>query len=231
MIATRTLIAFVLMLFISGCEARPLSNRETGVLTGGALGAGLGAIVGNQVGNSGAGIAIGSAIGAVSGGLIGNSQDAQDKRHDERAKTIEEQQRQLDENRRMLEELRARGADAEITDRGIKVNLPDVLFNFNSADLTSRARDTAQEISRVVAKSPGRTIAVEGHTDSIGTSAYNQKLSYSRARSVADELNSQGVSRSKIVTRGYGESRPVASNSTDSGRQKNRRVEVIIENR
>jgi outer membrane protein OmpA-like peptidoglycan-associated protein len=224
-------VALIFLFLAAGCEMQPLSHREQGALTGGALGAGLGAIVGNQVGSSGAGIAIGSAIGAISGGLVGNSLDADDKRHDDRQHQISDQQRQLDENRKMLDELRAKGTDARITDRGVVVNLPDVLFRFNSADLTPKARETAQEIVRTLGRSSLRRVSVEGHTDSIGTASYNQKLSLDRARSVADELARGGMPRSRLSTRGYGESRPVASNATESGRQKNRRVEVIIENR
>ena len=227
----RVIVLIGCILTIAGCEGRSLNSREKGALTGGALGAGLGAIVGNQVGSSGAGIAIGSAIGAISGGLIGNSMDATDRQLEERERTLSEQQRQLEENRRILDELRRNGQDVRTTDRGIVVNLPDVLFRFNSSEITAPARQTAAEIARAVANAGGRRISVEGHTDSIGTVEYNQRLSKARANSVADELVNNGVTSSRIVTRGYGEGRPVASNADESGRQKNRRVEVIIENR
>lgn len=212
------------------CEGRGLKNRETGALAGGALGAGLGAIVGNQVGSSGAGIAIGSAIGAVSGALVGNSIDAQEERADDIDRRIADQDRELAENRRILDSLRANGLDVRTTDRGVVVNLPDVLFQFNSARVTSNAKHAIRDISRVVDSVRNRRISIEGHADSVGTNGYNEQLSLDRARSVADELIANGTSPRRISTRGYGESRPIASNSTASGRAKNRRVEVVIEN-
>lgn len=218
-------------LVLVGCEGNQLRSREKGALTGGALGAGLGAIVGNQVGHSGAGIAIGSAIGALSGGIIGNEYDVAEDERREVDRRIEEQDRVIAENRRMIDALRGRGLEVRDTDRGVLVNLPDVLFEFDSARLTPRAREDARYIANVLGDVSHRSLSVEGHTDSIGTFEYNQKLSEQRARSVADALSASGVSRSRIVTRGYGESDPIASNATDEGRRRNRRVEVIIENR
>ena len=216
---------------LGGCESGQFKAREAGALSGAALGAGLGAIIGNQTGSTGAGIAIGSAIGGLSGGLIGNSIDSTNARIDDTDRRLSEQDRQIAENKRLIAELRSQGADARITDRGVVVNLPDVLFEFDSARLTAGAGRTARQIARVVGEQKGRHIAVEGHTDSLGTAAYNQRLSEARARSVADELVVNGIPRGRIATRGFGESRPIASNNSSDGRQRNRRVEVIIENR
>jgi outer membrane protein OmpA-like peptidoglycan-associated protein len=216
---------------LTGCEGAQFRSREAGALSGAALGAGLGAIIGNQTGSTGAGIAIGSAIGGLSGGLIGNSIDATDDRIAETDQRLSEQDRQIAENKRLIAELRARGADARVTDRGVVVNLPDVLFEFDSARLTTGAGRTVHEIAAVVQDEGRRRIAVEGHTDSMGTVAYNERLSEARARAVTDRLVTNGVPRGAIVARGYGESRPIASNSSPEGRQRNRRVEVIIENR
>lgn len=213
-----------------GCEGQQWGARETGAVGGAALGAGLGAIIGNQVGSPGAGIAIGSAFGALGGGLIGNEIDDQNVNLDAQEKTLEEQERQLQENKRLIEELKRGGTDARITDRGIVVNLPDVLFEFDSATLTSSALDTVRHVARAANEQADRHIAVEGHTDSLGTDEYNQRLSLARARSVTGELVAEGVRRSRITTRGYGESMPIASNQTESGRQRNRRVEIVIEN-
>ncbi len=224
------ILALLLIASVIGCQGRGLAKRESGALAGGALGAGLGAIIGNQTGNSGAGIAIGSAIGAISGALVGNELDNQNDTLDEREDQIARQERELEENRRLIEQLKRGGADAYYTDRGVVVNLPDVLFDFGSARLGSEANATVRDIAGAISSVPDRKISVEGHTDSVGTYEYNQKLSESRARSVAQALSAQGVSRQKIQTRGLGESDPIASNSTDVGRQRNRRVEVIIEN-
>lgn len=215
----------------SGCEGRSLGATETGALGGAGLGAGLGAIIGHSVGSTGAGVAIGSAFGALTGGLVGNSIDSTNKHIDANAQRLANQDRMLEENRKIIDELRSRGTDAKVTDRGVVINLPDVLFEFGSDRLTSGAVATAREIASVVQDSPGRHIAVEGHTDSVGTLEYNQRLSEDRAHAVASQLVAEGISRGRISTRGYGETKPIASNGSDSGRQRNRRVEVIIENR
>ena len=224
------LLVIVFCIPVIGCEGARVGRRETGALAGGALGAGLGAIVGNQTGSSGAGIAIGSAIGLISGALIGNELDNQNDALDTRDQQIIEQERQLEENRKLIEQLKRGGADAYNTDRGVVVNLPDVLFQFGSSKITAKAEETTAEIARVIATVPDRQVAVEGHTDSIGTNEYNQRLSEARAHSVAQALQNKGVSRAVIHTRGLGESDPIATNSSEIGRERNRRVEVIIEN-
>jgi outer membrane protein OmpA-like peptidoglycan-associated protein len=221
----------VCLAMLSACAPgqRGLRAREAGALAGGALGAGLGAIVGNQVGSSGAGVAIGSAFGALSGGLIGHAVDSQSDRLDVAEEQLGRQQREIDENRRLIAELQAKGADAYETNRGVVVNLPDVLFRFGKASLTPAARDTAHDIARVIAKT-SRHVAVEGHTDSVGSSSYNRALSRDRAMSVADALRSRGVKSKRMVVRGFGEDRPMESNDTSEGRARNRRVEVVVEN-
>lgn len=222
-----------IVVLISGCNGslpRPTA-REKGALAGGALGAGLGAIIGNQVGNPGAGVAIGSALGAVSGGIIGNEVERESQETAAQSERISRNEEMLAENRRILQELRAGGLDVKETGRGIVANLPDVLFQFGRADLTPSAFDAVGEIARIAARARGRQISVEGHTDSVGSPEFNQRLSQQRARSVADALVSSGVVASLVRTRGFGEDRPVASNGSDEGRRRNRRVEVILENR
>lgn len=219
------------VLLLAACDNAQFGAREKGALGGAALGAGLGAIVGNQTGSTGAGIAIGSAVGALSGALVGNSIDNQNASIKERDDRLAAQERELAENRRLIEELKAKGVDARSSERGVVANLPDVLFEFNSYALTREARNIVSDIAKVVRDTRGRRISVEGHTDSIGTTAYNQKLSEQRARSVADDLVASGVSRGVVRVRGFGESNPIASNNTEAGRKRNRRVEVVIENR
>lgn len=207
-----------------------MGGTETGALTGGALGAGLGAIIGHETGHTGGGVAIGSAVGALAGGLMGNQIDKQNEEFDRRDEQIALQDARIRENQALIEELKRRGADVRSTDRGVVVNLPDVLFQFDSHQLRNDAFRAVGEIAKVVQDYPERKISVEGHTDSVGTIKYNQRLSEARARSVADELVAQGVSRRRIATYGYGESDPISSNRTEAGRSRNRRVEVIIMN-
>lgn len=213
-----------------GCQDGSLGATEIGALGGAAAGAGLGAIVGHQTGNAGAGVAIGSAAGALGGALLGGQVDRQDRAISERQRRIEEQDRLIAENARLLEELRSRGIDVRDSDRGVVVNLPDVLFEFGRSELTPSARDTVSEIAAILKRAPSRRLSVEGHTDSIGTIDYNYRLSDARARGVSQELESNGIPARKITNRAFGETTPIASNKTEQGRRRNRRVEIIIEN-
>jgi outer membrane protein OmpA-like peptidoglycan-associated protein len=104
----------------------------------------------------------------------------------------------------------------------------EVLFDFNSAGLRQASRDSLREMANVFDKYPSTTISVQGHTDSIGSAAYNQRLSERRAEAVANYLENLGVRSSRLETIGYGKSQPRATNSTAEGRQLNRRVEIKI---
>jgi len=114
------------------------------------------------------------------------------------------------------------------TERGLVVNVSDVLFDFDSANLKPGAREKVARIASILHSHQDLKIEVEGHTDSVGSDAYNQRLSERRAESVRAGLVQQGVNRDAVGTAGFGESRPVATNGTPSGRQQNRRVEIVI---
>jgi OOP family OmpA-OmpF porin len=102
-------------------------------------------------------------------------------------------------------------------------------FDFNKATLNAGGRAKVAEAARTLKDNPSVNVSVEGHTDSVGSDAYNQRLSERRAQTVADALKAGGVSSSRITdVKGYGESRPVANNDTEAGRAQNRRVEVIV---
>ena len=157
--------------------------------------------------------------------------DKEEDRQNAYDSRMTENERRLSENQRIINELKNQGADARITNRGVVVNLPDVLFEFDKATLTSPAQATIGRIADILREtSSGRYISVEGHTDSVGTMSYNQRLSENRARSVARHLEQQGISRGRISTSGFGESDPIASNGDEIGRARNRRVEVVVEN-
>ncbi|MED5432371.1 MAG: OmpA family protein [Pseudomonadota bacterium] len=104
-------------------------------------------------------------------------------------------------------------------------------FEFDSAALKNEGKAQLDEIARKVVRLGSRveSIHVDGHTDSVGADDYNMDLSLRRARSVTDYLVSRGVDADKIETRGHGETQPIADNSTDTGRQQNRRVEIRVE--
>jgi outer membrane protein OmpA-like peptidoglycan-associated protein len=226
----KSLVVLCVVALLSGCEGNRLRAREKGALAGTAAGTGLGAIVGHETGKTGAGVAIGAAAGALAGALIGNEVDRQDDALAQSEDRLAENQRIIEENQRIISELKRRGADVRESDRGVVVNLPDVLFEFDKANLTRDAERTIGDIADVLQDVRARRISVEGHTDSVGTIAYNQQLSERRSRSVASALVREGISRRRVVTRGFGESDPIASNRSERGRARNRRVEVIIEN-
>lgn len=109
------------------------------------------------------------------------------------------------------------------------VEMPNtILFGYDSSSLQYQARQKLDQITDILLRYPQTTITVMGHTDSIGSASYNQRLSERRAQSVADYLRGRGVQPYRINSVGYGESRPIASNATEAGRQRNRRVELEI---
>jgi outer membrane protein OmpA-like peptidoglycan-associated protein len=114
------------------------------------------------------------------------------------------------------------------TQRGLIVNISDVLFDFNKYTLKPAAREKLAKVAGILLAYPGLKIQLEGHTDSIGTDEYNQKLSEQRAGSVRDYLAQQGVPANTMTAVGFGKADPVASNANDAGRQRNRRVEMVV---
>jgi outer membrane protein OmpA-like peptidoglycan-associated protein len=112
--------------------------------------------------------------------------------------------------------------------RGLIVNMSDVLFDTGSYTLKPGAREKLAKISGIVLAHPGLSLQIEGHTDSVGGDDFNQQLSERRADSVRDFLAEQGVPGSSITARGFGKMQPVASNDTAEGRQRNRRVELVV---
>lgn len=112
--------------------------------------------------------------------------------------------------------------------RGLIVNMSDVLFDFGKATLRPEAREKLAKISGIVISHPGLDLELEGHTDSIGSDEFNQKLSEQRAESARRYLRDAGIPADKLEARGFGESSPVADNDTDAGRRQNRRVELIV---
>ena len=112
--------------------------------------------------------------------------------------------------------------------RGLIVNMSDVLFDTARHTLRPGAREKLARVAGIILAHPGLDLEVEGHTDSVGGDNYNQGLSERRAESVRDYLVQQGIARDTIVAHGFGESPPVTTNDTASGRQQNRRVELVV---
>jgi outer membrane protein OmpA-like peptidoglycan-associated protein len=214
-----------------------VSKSTAGAIAGAVLGAGSGAIIGSHKGRAGRGALIGGGLGALGGYIAGRQMDNQDAALDTQDQVIENQRQEIARNRELINELKRKRLDARETERGVVVNLPDVLFEYKKSNLTSSAQDKVSYIAKVLKKRGGnRRVAVEGHADAKGTDAYNQALSERRAEAVAKELAYNGVANSHLTTRGYGEKYPIAPNTNadgsdnPAGRAKNRRVEVVIEN-
>jgi outer membrane protein OmpA-like peptidoglycan-associated protein len=140
----------------------------------------------------------------------------------ERARKASEQLRAqlLDQFNRILE--------TRDTPRGLVVNMADVLFDTGKYDLRQTAREKLARLSGIILAHPGLKLEVEGHTDSVGTDELNQKLSEQRAGGVRTYLIEQGLSGDNVTAQGFGKTMPVADNGTAAGRQKNRRVEIIV---
>jgi outer membrane protein OmpA-like peptidoglycan-associated protein len=147
----------------------------------------------------------------------------------ERARrTAEEAERERAEMRRRLTEQFSRILETRETVRGLILSLSDVLFDTGHWTLKPGAREQLAKIAGIVQAHPGLRLQVGGHTDSVGSEEFNERLSERRADAVRDFLVHQGVAASSITAQGFGESRPIATNDTAAGRQLNRRVEIVV---
>jgi outer membrane protein OmpA-like peptidoglycan-associated protein len=100
-------------------------------------------------------------------------------------------------------------------------------FDFNKADIKPESQPIVDEVAKLLSNNPDLSLAVEGHTDNIGTPDYNRQLSEARARSVVAALTNKGIEEARLKAAGYGQEKPIADNSAEDGRAKNRRVELV----
>ena len=220
-----------LLFLVAACSSSQYENTIKGAAIGTAAGAGTGAIVGSASGNAGPGVAIGAGLGAISGAIAGYTLDQDAAAQRDLESNLARNEALIEENRKIIEELRSRGAEARGTKRGVVINLPDILFEFDRYNLTSAAKRTIDEIAEVLKGIKNRRISIEGHTDSIGSVKYNKQLSQKRAGEVSRELKRQGVTgKGPFAVRGLGEGYPIATNNSEEGQARNRRVEIIVEN-
>lgn len=158
-----------------------------------------------------------------------------------RARTREADQAHADTQRARDSEARARQSEADMqhrldeleaeeTERGMVVTLGDVLFDTSSAQLRGNASQDLDKLVSFLNEYPDRGLLVEGHTDNVGTEAFNLGLSRQRAESVTNYLTQRGISPQRLSVSGLGLERPIANNDTAQGRQQNRRVEIVIQN-
>lgn len=218
---------------LAGCAGGEITTREKGAGIGALGGAAAGGLIGAATGHPGIGAAVGGALGLGGGALIGDQLQGQQNKQADQQKALDQQRVEIEKNRTLIEELKKRNIEARETSRGVMVNLPNVNFEFDSADLTRDGRDKVNQIANIIRRdAPNRKVSVEGHAsrESAAQEDYNQRLSERRANTVADAIERDGVDARNVSARGLGTRAPVATNDTESGRSQNRRVEVIIEN-
>ena len=153
---------------------------------------------------------------------------AEQARADSLRQVAEETSRRLNEALTNVRQLVTEITNLQETSRGLVISLSDVLFDVNRATLRSGAEQNVRRIAGILRQYPSNQISVEGHTDATGSDAYNQKLSEDRAASVRAALVGGGVEPPRVTSRGFGKAQPVATNATAEGRQRNRRVEVVV---
>ncbi len=201
-------LASLTVIALLGCQTQGTileSKKAKGALLGTLAGAAAGAAIGGHDHRAG-GALIGAAAGALAGAGIGAYLD------------------------RQAQELDAiPGAEVQRRDDSLLVNFQSaLLFDFGSSTLQPGAYDRLRTLARTLNNYPKSDVIIKGHTDNVGAENYNQSLSEKRSDRVRTFLISEGVAPSRITAIGYGESMPVAANSTESGRGQNRRVEIEI---
>ena len=205
--------AALLLVTTAACVTDPDTGERR--LSRTAIGAGVGAVGGYLLGDLIGGRRdrteriIGTGVGALAGGAVGAYMDRQER------------------------ELRERtaGTGVEIDRQGdeLILTMPSgITFAFDRFDIQPQFRPTLDRIAEVLHDYPQTMIDVYGHTDSVGSDAYNQTLSENRAAAVARYLEGRRIASVRIATRGFGESQPIADNGTEAGRAANRRVEMRI---
>ncbi len=214
-ILTAISIMACFIFFLSACTTiNPYTGeKQTSKLV---IGAGIGAASGALIGYLTASgkrkrrnALIGAGIGAVAGGSIGYYMDVQEAK--------------------LREELRGTGVSVTRNGNNIILNMPgNITFKTGSANINTKFYGVLNSVAKVVNKYKKTYIDIKGHTDSVGSRAYNQRLSEERASSVGEYLISRNVLAERMLKIGYGEDQPIAANSTAAGRAKNRRVTIEL---
>ena len=196
-------------LLVSSLAFAAIGCKTSNAVKGGAIGGTAGGVLGGLLSknNTATGVIVGAAIGGSAGAIIGREMDKQ-------AKELERDLKQ---------------AEVERVGEGIKVTFDSgLLFGFDQSKLSAASEANLDSLAKTLNKYPDTNIVIDGHTDDRGSDKYNMKLSMERATSVETYLKNHGVSASRIVTRGLGESSPKSDNMTEAGRRENRRVEIGI---
>lgn len=200
---------FLSLFLILTMSVLSLNCKTSNAVKGGAIGGTAGGVIGGVLSkkNTATGIIVGAAIGGSAGAIIGREMD-----------------KQAEELRRDL-----KGAKVERLGEGIKITFDSgLLFGFDQSTLNSSSKSNLDNLASTLKKYEDTEILIEGHTDSVGEDDYNMTLSRNRSAAVKNYLVDLGVANSRMSSIGFGESSPIASNDSESGRAQNRRVEVAI---
>ena len=195
----------ILVLFCAGCKT--WNKSQKGAVIGAAGGGAVGAVIGKATGNTAMGAIIGATVGGVAGAVIGHQMDKQ------------------------AEEIKKEIPDAEVVrvGEGIVIEFNSkILFGFDQYNLTTDARTNLNKLVAILQKYPDTNIEVQGHTDSKGTTRYNEALSERRASAVSYYLSGKEITASRLTINGFGETMPKYTNTTEEGQTQNRRVEFLI---
>lgn len=206
-------VVAVISLVVAGCS-QPMTQTQKGTAIGAGTGAAVGAGLGQLIGGDTEGTLIGAGIGAALGGTVGGFY----------ANYMEKQELAMRQQLAGVEGASIQ-RDAEVLAVTFK---SDVLFDVNSYSVKSGGYDELQRVAGVLNNYPQTSIQIAGHTDSTGSEQYNMQLSRQRAEAVKNVLVGYGVAPARLITIGYGESKPIASNANEAGRQINRRVAITI---
>ncbi|EGV30144.1 OmpA/MotB domain protein [Thiorhodococcus drewsii AZ1] len=215
-ISKRLIVSATVAVLVSGCAADGSGMTETG--RGAAIGTASGAAAGALIGSLSADAGKGALIGAVGGALLGTA-----------VGSYMDQQRQ-DFERVLAPEIASGVIWVEkLPDDQLLVGMTGATsFEVDSDRIKPTFYSTMDKIANVVNKYGKTQLAIAGHTDNTGSAEYNMNLSRRRAASVENYLASSGVNPGRMESRGYGMTRPVASNNTEQGRRLNRRVDIVI---
>jgi outer membrane protein OmpA-like peptidoglycan-associated protein len=184
-----------------------VSNATKGAAIGAVGGAAVGALSGKH--DRAERAAIGAGIGALAGGSVGYYMDTQEAK--------------------LRQQLQGTGVSVTRVGDNIVLNMPNnITFDTNQSDIRPDFYGVLTSVSLVLKEYEKTIVQVAGHTDNTGSDAYNQTLSEKRAQAVGSYLGAQGVQQVRLLVVGFGETHPVADNSTDSGRAQNRRVEITL---
>lgn len=212
-------VVIVVTLVLSGCIQPNDPNKHTkqNAGIGAAVGAVAGAIVGYENDHSG-----GALKGALIGGAAGGALGAGTGYYMDKQQAEFEQQLASERQANQIEIERLKNENLKITMNS------EVSFDFNSSRLQPAFERSLDKVAGILNRYPKTRIKIIGHTDNVGSEVYNQQLSEKRAQAVGYALEDRGVAAARIATTGRGESQPRATNTTEAGRQLNRRVEMLI---